>query len=216
MRQNALLESIIKMQRSNNPTTPIHICVFENHLQNKIPGDPCTKYHEMPSNPDFLPMDFDKVSSKCILVIDSIADLIYNHGEAKCLQELKKVSNHKSVLQIIGVLHTDLIADQKLTPKYFAALSTLDIVAHDFDIVDCTHKRPFGKVVKKTLKVTYNENGFVTKEINLNELKLAELRISADQTPVASINPETLSTFKIGLEANEIQSRNQLVLPYLR
>ncbi|XP_044742997.1 elongator complex protein 5 [Chrysoperla carnea] len=207
-KQTKLVESIVHMH--NVQSVPkVYIFSFENQLEFvRSPKIQFQTYTDTSNLNSILPICLDHITEECILIIDSLIDLIYVFGEGFCVQEIQKLLRNKLILQIITVLHTDVLYNE-LIPKYFTFLSTLNIVAKSSDVIEYTHKRLNGKVIKKLVKLSYNNRVLTSKEIELNDLLQSE---SIPYQP----NPDKLTTFKIGLEENEIESRNKLVLPYLK
>lgn len=150
-----------------------------------------------------------------IIFIDSLAHTIYEYGLAETYRILNLLKNNAGVQQIIALLHQDLLEEKLKIVQSFEHLSTLNINLESRSgtsnkRIQYTYKKVGGKIINETEEFWFEGEKLITKK---NE-KLDPKQILEKSVP-SEINPETLSTFKIGLSDADKKSRDELVLPYL-
>ncbi|XP_056633141.1 elongator complex protein 5 [Diorhabda sublineata] len=150
-----------------------------------------------------------------VIFIDSLAHTIYEYGLAETYRILNLLKNNAGVQQIIALLHQDLLEEKFKILQSFEHLSTLNLNLQDRSgsskkIIQYTYKKVGGKVIKETEEFWFEGEKLITKKIE----KLDAKQILEKSVP-SQINPEKLSTFKIGLSDADKKSRDELVLPYL-
>ncbi|XP_057660901.1 elongator complex protein 5 [Diorhabda carinulata] len=150
-----------------------------------------------------------------VIFIDSLAHTIYEYGLAETYRILNLLKNNAGVQQIIALLHQDLLEEKFKILQSFEHLSTLNLILQDRSgsskkRIQYTYKKVGGKVIKETEEFWFEGEKLITKKIEkLDAKQILEKSVSSE------INPEKLSTFKIGLSDADKKSRDELVLPYL-
>ncbi|XP_018576524.1 elongator complex protein 5 [Anoplophora glabripennis] len=155
-----------------------------------------------------------RLSANDIVIVDSLAHAIFQYGLVGTYKIFNTLRN-QNILQVITMLHTDLLDDKNKVNKIFEHLCTLSLVVEPKFIsengrVQYTFKKLGGKVIKQIEEYSFVGEDLITKKID----KIDPKKLLEKSTP-PEINPETLSTFKIGLSDKEKASRDQVVLPYL-
>ncbi|XP_028140300.2 elongator complex protein 5 [Diabrotica virgifera virgifera] len=155
------------------------------------------------------------VASNDVVFIDSLVHVMYEYGLAETYRILNILKNQIGVHQIATILHQDLIEDKLRIHQLLEHLSTLTLsLQHKEDVekgrIIYTYKKLGGKVVKQVEEFWFEGENLVTQKIDkVDPKQIIEKALAVD------INPETLSTFKIGLSDADKKSRDGLVLPYL-
>ncbi|KAJ8916531.1 hypothetical protein NQ315_000173 [Exocentrus adspersus] len=155
-----------------------------------------------------------KLSANDVVVVDSLAHAIHQCGLSETYRVFNALKN-QAVAQVIALLHKDLLPSTDKVNKTFEHLCTLSLVVEpkfrsEDKRVQYTYKKLSGRVIKQVEEYNFVNGDLFTKKIErLDPKKLLQ------ESVVPQVNPETLSTFKIGLSDKEKEAREQLVLPYL-
>lgn len=153
-----------------------------------------------------------------VIFIDSLAHVIYKFGLAETYRILNNLKKDAAVQQIVVLLHQDLLEEHLRVEQLLEHLCTLSIslfpnVKSENGRLQYTYKKVGGKIIKGIEEYWIDNQNLVTKKIEkLDTKKLLEKSVSAE------INPETLSTFKIGLTEEDKRIRDERrgeILPYL-
>ncbi|KAG5873449.1 hypothetical protein JTB14_007216 [Gonioctena quinquepunctata] len=156
-----------------------------------------------------------KLGANDVVFVDSLAHVIYQYGLAETYRVFNYLRNHTSVQQTIALLHQDLLLDKIKANLLFDHLCTLSLSLKPKFISDngrlqYTFKKLGGKIIREVEEYWFDHDNLLTKKID----KLDPKMLLETSTP-KEVNPETLTTFKIGLSDKEKESRDNLVLPYL-
>ncbi|XP_030755237.1 elongator complex protein 5 isoform X2 [Sitophilus oryzae] len=157
-----------------------------------------------------------KLGQNDVVVVDALSNLIFQSGLSEAYKIFNTLKNNKAIQQIIVVLHKDLVeGDSNKTCMFFENLSTLCIsvepkfMSHNKRL-QYIYKKSGGKVIQDIEEYKFEGDSLITSKISKPDTS----RLLEDAVP-KEINPENLSTFKIGLTDEEKLSRERVVLPYL-
>ncbi|KAJ3651989.1 hypothetical protein Zmor_017991 [Zophobas morio] len=209
-----ILEYLLK-NHENKQDYRTHLFVFErnfNQIKNKHPGSECHDFtSDLRNWMSLTTSDMETVISNleenCVVVIDSLVHVLYRYGLLGAYQTFTDIKNKKNVQQIITVLHTDLLEDRDKVIQYFQHLSTLHMELQPKRVL-YTYKKSQRKIIKQLEEYYCDSGKFITQPIKKPDKDV--IRETVEQ-----INPENMSTFKIGLSEKDKESRSNLVLPYL-
>ncbi|KAF7274337.1 hypothetical protein GWI33_012994 [Rhynchophorus ferrugineus] len=157
-----------------------------------------------------------KLGENDIVVIDALTNIIFQYGVTETYRSLNYLKNKKVIQQIIAVLHKDLIeGDENKTCMFFENLSTLCITVEPKFMSDnrrlhYLYKKSGGKIMQEIEEYRFEGDNLLTSKISKPS---ASSLLERSAQP--NINPENLSTFKIGLTEKEKISRDKVILPYL-
>ncbi|KAJ8939319.1 hypothetical protein NQ314_011177 [Rhamnusium bicolor] len=163
--------------------------------------------------------DLESVASRLnagdVVIVDSLAHAIFQYGLAETYRVFNLLKTKTGVQQIITLFHTDLVEDKDKLSRYFEHLSTLSICIEPKFIsgngrVHYTYKKLGGKIIKQIEEYKFEGEEFVTQKIEKPDPKKL---LESSMRP--EVDPETLTTFKIGLTDTERESRDKLDLPYV-
>ncbi|XP_044260661.1 elongator complex protein 5 [Tribolium madens] len=144
------------------------------------------------------------LSENCVVFVDSLSHVLYHYGVSETYKLFTELKNRKNVLQIVTILHTDLL-ENKDTIKYFRHLATLCIEL-DKKRLSYLYKKSQRKVINQLENYHFEDKKFVTETIKKPDTEIISETLN---------QPQNLTTFKISLTEKEKESRDGLVLPYL-
>ncbi|CAH0548804.1 unnamed protein product [Brassicogethes aeneus] len=152
------------------------------------------------------------VSNTDIVIINSLSNAIINFGVSEVYRFLNILIAEKCVQQILTILHTDLLLDKNCV-EFFEHLCTLSIrikpkFYSDNARVKYRYKKVGGKIIMQMEEYKFENNNLLTYKIETDASKI-------EQVVANNVNPENLSTFRIGLSEQEKLSKENVVLPYL-
>ncbi|KAJ8982231.1 hypothetical protein NQ317_013533 [Molorchus minor] len=187
-------------------TNTINVCLHD------LTGDVCG-WDENEERKDF-ESSISELNGGDVVIVDSLAHAIYQYGLGETYRLINNVKN-QGVQQIIALLHTDLLKEKEKICSLFEHLSTLNLNIEPKFISEnrraqYTHKKSGGKVITQIEEYKFEGTNFVTQKIEKPSVKKL-----LDSTQMPQADPESISTFRIGLTDEEKISRDQLVLPYL-
>ncbi|KAF5292655.1 hypothetical protein FQR65_LT11207 [Abscondita terminalis] len=158
----------------------------------------------LPSPPTDFVHHLDSIDAKStIIVIDSLAHAVMHHGFTTMYTTIKNLMSNEGVLRVIAVFHSDLIQDDNVL-RYFNHLATMHLTLQPAQRITYTYK--------KTKKVITQTESYA---IESGVLKCEKIKPAPVKTVLETLNPEQLSTFRIGLNDDEKENRSQVPLPYL-
>lgn len=194
----------------------VHYFAFENKVPEKFRGN-VTVHDFFSSNNSDTENFADYVKKKNIeglIIIDSLAHFIIEYGfvqSCKILCQYSQQKPDKKNIQIVSLLHEDVLQNKDVVVNYMEHISTLYIrlvsIANK-NRVQYVYKKPGGKFISK-VEEFYLQNGI----LHTTPLKKIDPKILLANTTSGEL-PENMSTFKISLEDKEKESREKLVLPY--
>ncbi|XP_060533876.1 elongator complex protein 5 [Cylas formicarius] len=225
-RSTDLYEYIIR-QHINADDSKVHYFVFEGRFQrirNQYLNKPNTVLYDFVSNPlkwievrkpeASFESIITQLGARDVIIVDSLANVIFQYGLSQSYKYFNTLRN-KEVQQIITVLHKDLLEeDHNQVFQFFEHLSTLSIstVPKFFNqekTLSYTYKKSGGRTIQAIEKYRFEGECLVTQKVTKPDPAAITQNISKD------VNPETLSTFRIGLTDEEKVLRDKVVLPYL-
>ncbi|KAK4872223.1 hypothetical protein RN001_016347 [Aquatica leii] len=150
---------------------------------------------------DFMQQVKAITTDSSVIVIDSLVHAVMQHTFRKIYTTIKELMDNKNILRVIAVFHVDL---ENSTLRYFQHLATMQLILQPEERISYVYKKG-RKVIAQTESYRI-ENGI---------LKCEQIKPVTAKVLLQNLNPEELSTFRISLNDNEKELRNQVVLPYL-
>ncbi|XP_050316298.1 elongator complex protein 5 [Anthonomus grandis grandis] len=149
-----------------------------------------------------------------VLVVDSLANVIFLYGVAIAYRLFNSILNNKALKQAVTVLHRDLLLGDQIE-EYFSNLSTFSIDIQPKFLTNnrrvlYKYKKSGGKIISELEEYRFEGSQLISSKIEKPDImKLIE------KSSTSEVNPENLSTFRIGLSEEEKNLRDKVVLPYL-
>lgn len=200
-----ILQSILRMQAKHS--CKIHYFQFEGLFKNR-PNFLC--YDCVSNCKSWLQGHIDHfvnvvdIEDNSIIVIDSLVHAVHLYGFKTVYDILKRLISKKEIFEIVSIFHEDL--DNGFL-QYFRSLSTFVIqLQPNSNRVLYVYKKPSGKIIRQTETYSTNNGILTCEKIGTVDPKKLVQEIS---------KPESLATFKIGLNDDERALRDKVVLPYL-
>lgn len=158
-----------------------------------------------------------KLGDNDIVIVDSLSNIILLYGLSQTYRIFNRINNNKAIQQIISVLHSDLIIgdDYSKASLYFEKLCSLSMHIRnpfltDKKRIEYKYVKRGGKIISEIEEYKFEGGNLVT-----NKIEKPYPKKILEKTLSREINPEDLSTFRIGLTDEEKLSREKVVLPYL-
>ncbi|ERL90273.1 elongator complex protein 5 [Dendroctonus ponderosae] len=221
-RDSKLFSYLVKQQLSHRNHT-IQYCAFEGcfkKTQDKYGACSDVVLHDFVSHKqekaeDELEQLANKTLGSDVLIVDSLANAIFQLGLSRTYRIFNTMKNNKAIKQIIAVIHEDILpGDSDAIIKYFSHLSTLRIdifkALTESPRLKYEYKKIGGRVIADIEAYKFEEEQLLT-----NKLAKPDAKKLLENAKPKQINPEELTTFKIGLTDEEKLARDRVVLPYL-
>jgi len=223
-----VFEHLIK-QHLNRNQHKVHYFVFEGvfkQIQNKYRNSPnivlydfvsdSQNWLEETASKDSFEDIVLKLGEKDIVSVDSLSNIISLYGIPQTYSIFNGLKNKRAIQQIIVVLHKDLLeGDYSKISNYFDHLSTISLemkpkIRNAKNRIEYSYKKSGGKVINQIEEYSFEGENLVT-----NKIEKPDPKKIIQETLPQQVNPEELSTFRIGLTDEEKLSREKVVLPYL-
>lgn len=127
----------------------------------------------------------------------------------KCCEIFKLIHRHKSkqtVKQLFGWISVKNVPSEFHVP-YLEYLANVVVTIKDSVNLSVVSRKPTGSVAKRLFQYQYRDG-----QLHVKEVKQEILSRVVEPT----IEPESLTTFKINVDEEELVARNALKLPYER
>lgn len=155
-------------------------------------------------------------NTNILFIIDSIASLMqFINLHSLCTSIKKLITSTKkeesSFIQVLCLLHSNLLPDDSKEYKYLAYMATSVITCFNTDhgpSIELEHHQSNGKILKES----YTCKKMPTKK----ELHFEIKKDKPVENTEESHDKMVSTTFKLTLEDKEKESRSQVVLPYLK
>ncbi|XP_020626324.1 elongator complex protein 5-like [Orbicella faveolata] len=207
---------------SRNDCDNSRVCVIhQNSNVAQVVKSNLASHSSQNSNPGYI--------TKVAIVINSLSRLLlWKSSSTVCTLLNQLYSNPPDsqtgyqVVQVVGLVHTDLHDDQTLNAVNFLASSLLwmtqDLEQKNSDpsVSWCRilHKRKTGKVIRKVESFTLGDNYELT-EHEEKDWNASSSTAHSEPLAVQEVDPTQNLTFNLKLTENERQARANLKLPYM-